>query len=220
MGILPHRFDESPGHGTSRRPSNASIRARLIIRTPAKHPTILPLTPPVLLEMLLAKPLVVGRFVAVLETLEERRGSAKKHLRVLDLVRVETSTHKVCRRSDKANAFLHVVHEVDVAVRVRAVDKGELDSGAGVAAVEDDGHSAAGRDCGDEDSVELFRIVRIGLLRGEVRRVLTVSLVICPFCSKSKGQIVSSNLPFHQHNSSTGWFSQILTRSLYPHQDL
>ena len=155
-GILPHRLDKGPGHGTSRRASDTRIRTRLIVRTPAEHPHILAFPLPILHEVLFPQALLVRLFFAMLQTLEKRRRATEQHFRVLDLVRRKPAAHEVRGGGDEAHAFFDVVHEVDIAVGVGAVDVGEFDGGAGVAAVEDDGHAAAWGDCGDESAVELF----------------------------------------------------------------
>ena len=46
---------------------------------------------------------------------------------------------------DKTDSFLHVVDKVDVALLICAIDKGQLNRGTAVAAVEDDEETAAWR---------------------------------------------------------------------------
>ena len=51
-------------------------------------------------------------------------------------------------------SLLDVVHEIDIAVCVGAIDVREFDGGAGVAAVEDDEQGTAGRQFGDETAMQ------------------------------------------------------------------
>lgn len=51
-------------------------------------------------------------------------------------------------------ALLKVIHQIDVAVRVCAIDEWKFDGGARVATVEDDEEDTGGREFGDEMPVQ------------------------------------------------------------------
>lgn len=72
------------------------------------------------------------------QSLEETRGSSEQLLRIVDFVHREAALQQMLCGLQKVQALLYVVYEGDVAVFVGAVDEREFDSGAGVAAVEDD----------------------------------------------------------------------------------
>lgn len=136
---------------------------------------------PRLYEVLLSKPMLISRLVSMLQALEKRRRSPKQHFRVIDLTRVEASTHEICSGADEGESLFDVVDKVDFAVGVGAVDEGEFDGGSGVAAVEEDGHTAVWGDGGDEDSVELGVVSLCAVCwREGQENGRTVSLVIWP----------------------------------------
>jgi len=60
-------------------------------------------------------------------------------------------------RRHELGALLDGVEQVDVAVRVRAIDEGELAGGARVAAVKEDGEPCVGIHGGDDEAVEVVR---------------------------------------------------------------
>ena len=60
--------------------------------------------------------------------------------------------------------MLHVIHEIDIAVCVGAVDVGQLDCGTGMAAVEDDEEGAACGEFGNEPAMQRVAVYLAVLL--------------------------------------------------------
>lgn len=138
--ISPHSIQKRMTHRPRRKPTYIRIRARLVIRAPAKHPHVLPLALPILHELLLAQTIFISIFLGpVMESVKEGFRAAEKHLGIVDLTHGEPALdERIGLRGEGGRGF-HVVHEGYVACGVGAVDVREFDGGAGVAAVEEDG---------------------------------------------------------------------------------
>ena len=113
--------------------------------------------------MLLPQPLFL-LLAAVREALVERLGAGKKLLGVVDFIEGKATLEEVGGSRDEVEALLDVVDETDVAILVGAVDEGELDGGAAVAAVEDDEERAAGVQAGNHVPVQGVAVQLPGLL--------------------------------------------------------
>ena len=124
---------------TRRRPRNTRIRTRLIIRTPTKHPNILPLATPILHEILLRQALRIHDLLAMMEALPEALGASEEDFGVVDFPHGEAALDEVGGGFGEGDGLADVGEEVYLAGGVGAVDVGEFEGGAGVAAVEEDG---------------------------------------------------------------------------------
>ena len=139
------------------------IRRGLIVLAARIHPHALILAIPILLEMLLAQALFL-LLAAVREALVERLSAGKELLGVVDFVERKATLEEVGGGRDEVEALLDVVDEADVAVLVGAVDEGQLDGGAAVAAVEDDEERAARVQSRNQVPVQGVAIQLAGLL--------------------------------------------------------
>ena len=78
------------------------------------------------------------RLLSVVQTVEEIRSTTQEHPRVADPVHGKASLEEMLGRDDQADALLHLVHHIHVAVGIGPEDKGEFAGGARVAAVKED----------------------------------------------------------------------------------
>lgn len=79
-------------------------------------------------------------------------------LRLAKIVVAEPTLDKARRLAHQRDALFEVVNKGDVAIFVGAVDKGEFDGGAAVAAVEEDMEHAVAREGGHERAVQLVAV--------------------------------------------------------------
>ena len=98
------------------------------------------------------------------EALEKRLRAREELLGVVDFVKRKATLEEVGGSRDQVEALPDVVDETDVAILVGAVDEGELDGGAAVAAVEDDEERAAGVQAGNHVPVQGVAVQLAGLL--------------------------------------------------------
>lgn len=124
---------------TSRSPSNAGISTRLIISTTTQHPNIFAFVLPILHEILLPQSIFI-RFSlgTVVKSSKESFGASYQSFRVVDLGGGKATMYEVHRCVRERDALLHVVDQIYLPLRIGPVDKWQLDSGAAVAAVEED----------------------------------------------------------------------------------
>ena len=135
--VLPHGSNEGPGHGSGGRTGNRGVSRRLIVRAAGKHPDVFSLAFPVLTKVLGCQAIRVG-IPSVVQTVEEIRSTTQEHPRVLDPVHGEASLEEMLGRDDQADALLHLVHHVHVAILIGPEHIGEFAGGARVTAVKED----------------------------------------------------------------------------------
>lgn len=167
LGVLPHRANKSPRHGTRRRARNRRVRRCLVVATPRKHPDILALPFPVLREVLGGQPVLVCAFAHVVQAVEEVRRTTQEHLGVGHLFAAPSALDQLMCGTNQAGPFLQLVHQIDVAFGIGPVDVWEFAGRARVTAVEEDRKSCFGVHGADDCSVKLAAVTDVsGLLMG------------------------------------------------------